>query len=203
MAAKRRMLLLLLIFLLTGVLAHAQANGGSTPRAPQIYGLGDQMIYIDGGMLVPLFYMDEGGNGFPTNLTLGAIASVGWNSFLSNTFSLGAELGGTFSFSPNGRTLVMIPLTGKVTYWLRFYPFEFPIYMGAGINFMKLSNYLYIGPILKPGIGAYYDITSKWAVGLNFVYWWVPEIYFGPNPPASQSRFGNFLEISASGVFHF
>ena len=203
MAAKKCVLLLPLVFLFSGVLAQAQAAGAQGGRAAQVYSLGDQMIYLDGGMLVPLFYMDESGNSFGTNLTLGATASIGWNAFLSNNFSLGAELGGTFSFSPNGRTLVMIPLTGKVTYWLRFYPFEFPIYLGTGINFMKLSNYLYIGPIVKPGVGVYYDITSKWAVGVNAVYWWVPELYFGPNPPASQSRFGNFLEISASGVFHF
>ena len=203
MSIGKRTLLLPFLLVLVGAFASAQTNPSPTPHATQVYSLGDQMVYIDGGLFIPLFFMDEGGNHYPTNLSLGGDASIGWNAFLSNNFSLGAELGGTFSFSPNNRSLIMIPLTGKVTYWLRFYPFEFPIYLGAGINFMKLSNYLYFGPILKPGFGAYYDITSKWSAGVDLVYWWVPEIYFGPNPPASQSRFGNFLQISAAIGFHF
>lgn len=161
------------------------------------------MFVMNAGLFIPLFYMDESFNGYRTNLSLGGTGSLQWSSYLNNNLSLGIELAGAFAFSPNGNTMFTIPITGTVTWTFRHYPFEFPIFVGVGVNFLSLTDQLFFGPILEPGAGAYWYIAPKWELGLRAVYWWVPEIYLGSNPPPSHSRFGNFLGISASAIYHF
>ncbi len=169
------------------------------------YGMGDQTFTINAGLFIPLFFQDMNWNVFPAkdHLSLGGTGSLEWNAFIKNNLKLGVEFGGMFAFSPNN-TLFMIPVTGKITYIFRkYYPFEFPVSFGAGVNFSKLSESFYFGAILKPEVSGLWNYNSEWAFGLNIAYWWVPEIYFGESPPAEQSRFGNFLVTSLSALYHF
>ncbi|HUZ18053.1 MAG TPA: hypothetical protein VMV68_06680 [Spirochaetia bacterium] len=213
-----RRFLVILVLLVAGLteLTFAQSSGGANaPTAPpsggsdsgknagaQVYALGDQAFLLNAGLAIPLFFQQETGAVAGTNLSLGGVGSLGWDAYLNEHLSLGIDLGGMFALSPNQNVLFMVPITGTVTWTFRHYPFEFPIFLGAGVNFTVLTDQLYFGPILKPGAGAYMYISSKWELGLRATYWWVPEIYFGGTTPASRSRFGNFLGISFSAIFH-
>jgi len=167
------------------------------------YVLGNQLLIINGGLFLPLFFQELGGTIHDTNLSLGGVGSIQWAAHLSNNMTLGLEGGGMFAFSPNNRSLFMLPITARYAYSLKAYPFEFPLSISGGINFTRLGHSFQILPIVKPGVSAYWNYSSEWAFGINFFYWWVPNVYTGPNPPKEESRLGNFLEISLSAMYHF
>ena len=166
------------------------------------YTMGDQMFFINGGLMVPLFFQSLSGEVAKTNLSLGGIGSLAWSAFLNNKLFLGAEIGGMFAVSPLKRVLIQVPITARLGYMFHRYPFDIPLLFGTGIIFTKLQEELYVGPVFKPGASFYWNITNEWAIGLNCVYWWVPQIYF-KEELKEYSRFGNFLEVSISGLFHF
>ena len=167
-----------------------------------VYSLGDQMFSINAGLFIPLFFQAKTGEISSTNLSLGGYGSLAWGAFVGNQFSLGAEFGGAFSMSPLGRVLIHIPITFNLSYFFRLYPFDIPIHLGAGVVFTKLQDELFVGPLLKPGFSFYWNITTEWAIGLRVNYWWVPQIYLQEDLK-DHSRFGNFLETSLSGLYHF
>lgn len=185
----------------------APATPGSGPPQggkTQLYGLGDQMFLINLGFLAPLFTQDPTtGAILDPQLSAGGAGSLEVDVYLNNNLNAGIEFGGAFTFDVNKQPLFLIPVTAKISWVFHVYPFDLPIFLGAGVNFMRLNNQLYVGPIVRPGAAGYWNITSKWSVGVRAEYWWVPEIYFGPTPPASRSRFGNFFTLSLSGLYHF
>ncbi len=180
-----------------------EAPEGTIPGEEFIptYDQGDQMFFFTGGLFVPLFFNFSDGTAVSAEnqLTLGGMGSLKWSAFLNGKMSLGVELAGTFAFTPNKYVHAVIPITAEFMYFFRKYPLEFPIGIGAGLAFNKLEDQLYFGPILKPGASIYWNITPQWALGFNLKYWWVPEFYFDERP----SAFGNFLEASISGLYHF
>ena len=171
----------------------------------ELYSLGDQTFAINAGIVTPLFFFDLNGNTSPgtENLKIGGAGSLEWGSFLNNELSLGVEVGGYFSFTRLGRGLVIVPISGKLTYFLRSYPFEFPLHIGVGGAFTKLEEDLYFGLIIKPGASAYWNFNTQWSFGLKAEYWMLPELYFGDSPPQNQSTFANFLETNLSIFYHF
>ncbi|MFQ3620638.1 MAG: hypothetical protein SNJ78_06810 [Spirochaetales bacterium] len=195
-------LLFLLLFLFLFPASVFSQEEEFSPFVPT-YILGNQVIIINAGLFVPLFFQSLSGNIEGTNLSLGGVGSIQWSTYLNNEMTLGIEGGGMFAFSPNGRTLFMLPVTARYAYILRAYPFEFPLSLAAGINFTRLSSMFQILPIVKPGVSVYWNYSLEWAFGVNFFYWWSPNLYQGPEPPQRQSRFGNFLEISLSALYHF
>ena len=189
------------IFFLGGILSLSAQNDDD--RFVPTYSLGNQMLMINAGMFIPLFFQSLSGNMESTNLSLGGVGSLQWSAYLNNDMTLGIEGGGMFAFSPNGRNLFMLPVTVRYAYILRAFPFEFPLSLAAGFNFTRLDSQFQILPIVKPGVSAYWNYSPEWAFGVNFIYWWTPNIYQGPSPPNNQSRFGNFLEITLSALYHF
>ena len=192
----------LAIFLVGAICGFAQESPGISPDP---YGLGDQIFSINAGMIVPLFIHSLDGTIEPalSHLSLGAAGSLQWGAFLNGNTTLGAELGGMFSFTILKRTLILLPITGLLSYTIRFYPFELAMNMSVGGTFIKLDSDLYFGPILKPGIALYWNYNAEWAFGIKAEYWWSAEIYFGTDPPSSESSFGNFLGITFSTLYHF
>ncbi len=169
-----------------------------------MYDLGDQIFTVRAGLFFPLFFMSTDFDVFSTNLSIGGVGALEWSTFINNRITLGGELSGMFSFSPNERVLYMIPLTFKVAYYFRKYPFEFPIYCGAGVNFSTIGDSFHADFILKPGASVLWNFNSEWAFGFNAVYWWIPQIYSGSGKvPADHTRFGNFLETTLSAMFRF
>ena len=107
-----------------------------------------------------------------------------------------------FYFFYNGRTFSMVPIVFKYTYILNFYPITVPLSVGAGFTFNRLDDLFQFTPILKPGASVFWNFNPEWSLGLNTIYWWNPEIHF-KEELKDQSRFGNYLEISLSVLYHF
>lgn len=170
-----------------------------------VYGIGDQTFSISAGTILPLFISGVDGTtvgGF-SKLSLGAAGSLRWTTFLNNEMALGVDLGGMFALTKLDRALIMLPLSGIFTYAVRFYPFEVLLQGSLGVNFLKLEDDLYIGPIVKPGASFYWNYSGEWSFGIQAEYWFVPEVYFGNSVPSVHSAFGNFLGITLRTLYHF
>ncbi|MCF7937637.1 MAG: hypothetical protein K9L68_03465 [Spirochaetales bacterium] len=201
-------LFIIILLIIPSIAVFAQEEDQKEPDLPMeqtgrpdMYALGDQMLSVNAGFFWPMFFRDNDWNFSETNLSIGGVGSLNWNSYLNNNFALGLELAGSFNFSPNMNTLLMVPFTAKASYYFRFYPFELPIHLGAGMNLTKYRDELYFGPIVKPGFSGYWYYSSEWAFGFNVTYWWVPQTY--GDHRADQSRYGSFLETSLSAMYHF
>ena len=167
------------------------------------YSLGDQLLRINLGLFVPLFFAGADGVA-PANLTLGGVGSIGWASYLSNEVTLGVEIGGSFSLTPNRRALFLVPIAAQASYIFRAYPFEFPVTAALGINFSRLGELLKVDPFLKAGGSFYWNYSTQWAFGANLYYWFIPQIYTaGSTPGPEATRLGNFLDITLSALYRF
>jgi len=199
----KKFLFIIIFSVLVAISGFAQITSKATFVEP--YSKGSQTFTMNGGLFIPLFFS------FPNlstqfvsakdHLSLGGTGSLEWASFISNRLSLGVELSGTFAFTTNMNTQVLIPLTAKISYLFPIGSFEIPVFFGAGIAANKVSDQVYFGPVFKPGVAAYWNMNLKWGFGVSTQYWIVPEIYFGDN--SSHTSFGNFLDISLSARYHF
>jgi len=169
------------------------------PVAVPQYSLGDQTFCINAGLFIPMFFMSWTPSVAPTQLSLGGMGSIQWQAYLAPQIRIGGELGALFALSPNTNFLFMADLTAKISYVFTVYPFEIPIYLGAGASLVRYQDSQTIDPLLKPGASFYWIFNSSWSFGLNVVYWW--DMQFSAVP--EQSRVGNFLEITLSALYHF
>lgn len=172
------------------------------------YDLGDQIFVINAGPIIPLFFDFYLGSGIIPALPdyyrfpVGLDGSIEWGSFITPSMLLGFEIEGMFLLSQIN-THAIIPVSGKFTYDIKAGIFDIPLSVNAGVCVNKLSNYIYFGPFLKAGIGLFWHFSPEWNFGLQADYWWVPEFYWGEEPPSSQSSFGNFLTVNLSALYHF
>ncbi|MEX2442257.1 MAG: hypothetical protein WD492_01535 [Alkalispirochaeta sp.] len=198
----------LLIGIVVPVFSQEEESVPETPDQPEeefipTYALGDQLLSLNLGMLFPLFYSGGADGIEDANLTLGGTGHLMWSSFLNNNLAVGGEFGGMFAFTPNRNTLFMIPLAARVSYFLRSYPFEFPLTLAAGINFSRFRENFKVDPIVIPGAGFYWNYNTEWAFGVDVRYWWIPQWYSGPEPPSEDTRYGNFLGTTLSVLYRF
>jgi len=111
-------------------------------------------------------------------------------------------LGWDFAFDPNYTLFMMVPIIGKISYLIDFYPWEIPLTFGAGMNVIKYSFDSTIDLLIKPGAGLLWSYNSSWQFGLNLNYWW--DMQF---TNASSTGLGfvgaNFLEVSLVAIYHF
>lgn len=195
--------IVLLVFLLFGAHISVYSQEVFVDPVPT-YTLGDQTLSINGGLFLPLFFQSLDFTIRGTNLWPGGVGSLVWKSYLNNNFTIGVEIGGMFAFSsPNfPNLLLMLPITAQGAYILRAYPFEFPIYLGMGLDIVRYLELTHFDFIMKPGFSAFWIYDSSWSFGLNVVYWWVLQPIFQENYQ-DRTRLGNFLEISLSALYHF
>jgi hypothetical protein len=198
-----RIAALLLIILLAGpAAAFAQEEQPAAPAAPpSAYSLGQQTFAISLGMFFPLFFMDFNGAGIPeTNLSLGGLGSLQWGIHLDNHWLVGAEVAGIFSKSLQEGIFYMLAITAKGEFIIRAFPFEFPVFLGAGMDIIKYGAQGHIDFMLKPGFSSLWKYNVNWGFGLNVVYWWVLQPW--PEHP-EMGRMGNFLEVSLTAQYSF
>jgi hypothetical protein len=203
--ARRRVLATVLCCAALGIVVPACVSAQEAqPQAPEVPALqptrtlGDQVFQISVGPMVPLFFQSLTGVA-PTGLTLGGAGSLQWNAYVSKDIRIGVEVGGMFAFSRRSNTLLMVPITAQAVYSLTAYPFEFPLSLGLGLNIVKYIDDVYVDAILKPGVGVFWQFDVTWSFGLNLIYWWVPHI----SSTSTDTRFGNFLEVSLSVLYNF
>lgn len=166
---------------------------------------GDTSFAINAGLVVPLFNLDMDANIQDPNISPGPYGSLQWAMYMNRSFKAGFEIGGFMGFSPNGNSMVMVPLTAMATYEWNFYPFTIPVHLGIGANIVRYKEFFNLDFLVKPGTGVYWNMENQWAFGLNLFYLWdiqraeFEESSSQPDP----SRFGNFMEISLSALYHF
>ncbi len=198
-------LLLFLVVFASG-LAVAQEEEEESPQviAFAAHTLGDQALGISAGLLIPLFFQEfQGGEYHGTNLSLGGVGSLQWSAYLSAYWRMGIEVAGAFAFSPNLKTLLILPLTLKVAYLINVSRFEIPISLGVGVSIIRYREWSHLDIIAKPGIGAYWRYDHNWSFGIN-MEWWLDFQYVDPAyQPVEQARIGNFLAITPSLIYNF
>ena len=172
-------------------------------REATIYGPGDFILGVDAGLFIPLFYTGGPDGIESANLSLGGAGHIHYGGYLNSNMTVGGEFGGSFSFSANDNTLYMLLIAGRYTYFLRSFPFEFPLSIAVGFNFSSFRENFKTDPAILPGVGFLWNLDSRWGFGFNVRYWWIPQIYQGPRPPAEDSRFGNFLSTTLSLAYRF
>jgi hypothetical protein len=165
-----------------------------------VYSLGQQTLSISAGLFVPLFLQSFDWEYAKTNLKLGAAGSLQWGIHLSNNWMTGLEVGGVLSKDINDASFFMLPITAKVGYIIHFFPFEFPIFVGTGLNIVKLEDVLNLTWIIKPGFSSIWKYNINWGFGLNVVYWWVPQFWSDDH---NKGRMGNFLELTLTAQYNF
>ena len=191
---KTAILLTLLLVLCAPLLPAQDEEAGSVA----IYSAGQVSLSLNAGMFIPLFLQSFQGDYSEPNLKLGGLGSLMVGMHLDNNWFLGAEVSGMFAKDIRENLMLMVPITLKGAYFFHFFPFEIPVYLGAGMNLMKLAEQRQIDFILKPGFSSYWKYSSAWAFGLNFVYW----LDFQPwKEDPDKARMGNFLEISLSAKY--
>lgn len=200
---KNRFLSILIAVVLACAVIPLAAQEKEKEPPPQ-YTLGDQTLSINAGLFVPLFFLNWQFGAAPTNLTVGGAGSLNWMSYVNSWLRIGIEVGGMFAFSPNGNTLLALPITAKASYVLSAYPFEIPFSLGVGMNVVKYIDQSTIDLILKPGVSGLWAYNASWSFGLNATYWW--SMQFSKLVDASglnTGRIGNFLELSLCALYHY
>lgn len=168
--------------------------------------LGDQFIAIDLGVGIPLgIYNPLDGSFTSENMSAGIAGSFNWAGFLDNRNALGVEVSGTVINTLNDDSHYLIPIGIKYHHFLRTFPFEFPLGISTGLYISRWKEFDALGWYLKPSVGFLWNFDPKWSLGINISYWWVPEFYADnvTIPPASHSRQGNYLEVSASLLYNY
>ena len=196
------LLVVLLFFYLPCSLALAQDQGEEqTEEQPfTVYTLGQQTLSLSAGLFIPLFFQSFDGDYSKTNLSLGGVLFLQWGIHLSNNWMIGAEGGGMISKSIQENRLYQLIFTAKGSYIIHFFPFEFPIFIGTGLDVVKYTDQVHLNWIIKPGFSSIWKYNANWGFGLNVVYWWVLQPWkYDPD----LGRMGNFLEITATAQYNF
>jgi len=199
---------LLFLYLPCGLVVAQDEEPGEEPAGREpftVYSLGQQTLSLSAALFVPLFFQSFDGSYSRTNLKLGGAGSLQWGIHLSNNWVVGLEVGGMFSKSTQDNTFYQLPITVKGSYIIHFFPFEFPIFIGTGMDVVKYTDQVHLNWIVKPGFSTIWKYNFNWGFGLNVVYWWVlqPWKHDYDLEPGDMGRMGNFLELTLTAQYNF
>ena len=194
------------------VIGHAVPQEESQPLT-DTYVLGDQMLALGASVVLPLFtYLpaDEvgGSNLTGTNLSPGGKLSLNWNAFVGPRLTVGAEVGGMFAIDQHGEPLLMVPVTARLGYQFSsdlfgLGQFDLPVFVNAGIGFMKLADLFSVNLVLRPGASVFYRYDRNWSFGGSVSVWLMFEPIWGTPTAGSGPGLATFLDISPQIVYHF
>jgi hypothetical protein len=206
-------IMLCLLFCLSALICFGQEGEDESkeekntpPPVPPSYILGSSNIVVRLGAFIPLFFNNlSTGEVVPANLWTGVKFGFQWQGYLSNEWSVGVELNGALSFSPNFNILWLLPIGAKGSYTIHMHPFEFPLSLTVGACLESFIDSSRIDFFLKPEIAAYWKIDATWGVGLSVGYLWIPQQASDDQESvqSGQSFIGNFLDISIALSFYF
>jgi len=173
---------------------------------------GDRALTIQLGPTFPLGFQSFNGSFASSNLigvnmwglAVGANLGIDLDFYLTDSFRLGGGLRGMAALGPNDYALFIVPITVRATWELKYYPFSFPVGLGAGFSFVNYQSQTTFSPTLAPTAGAYWNMSSSWSFGLDTTEWIVFQPYFsGGSVPASDSRIGYFTDLTIGAIYHF
>jgi hypothetical protein len=171
-----------------------------------LYTRGDQLFWINIGILIPLFVTDNKGDKMERNIKLGGAGSLAYSYFLNSHLYLGAELQGSFSVTKARKFMYMVPIAVKVGYQFLVSRFEFPLSVAIGgcSQTYDNTNNIY-SMFIKPQASAFFRFNPEWSFGLNVEWWVVPQITKDENKKRTPQydATGHFMEISLAARYHF
>ena len=157
--------------------------------AEPYYDAGSQMFSISVGTNVPLSlstFEEDGmktgfGPGFgegKANQTMGGFGSIDYEIFLNPYFSLGAEIGYQFNFTPSKRIATNVPIYLKMTVVpVQTGKLDIPISLGLGFDYLSFNSSSKFTLSSSLTIGLKYFITDEWGIGINSGITFTPELY--------------------------
>jgi hypothetical protein len=160
---------------------------------------GEQTIGISAGLQIPAFLLPKTGEG-ASNLKLGGSFGFSYQYFLYRGFALGGDLSASYNTTISGLSVFILPLGVTASYWWTKLPFEFQIFGEAGVYMMRENHQGIIDPMAKFGVGAYWRLSSGWAVGLRPTFWFIPELHYGEYK--SLTQYGGFVDAALTAVYH-
>lgn len=167
------------------------------------YNAGQGGVGLGAGVLFPLFFQSFTGDVFDTKLSIGGYVWFDWDIFLWKALSTGMEIAGTFTLTPNSRTLFMAPITAHLKYTFQAYPVEFPVSFALGINMSSVEDAFKADFIFKPKVGSSYRINQNWVLGLFTSYWFIVQSYDNTTLGSKYSMLGNFLDVTVGFSYVF
>ena len=189
----------------------APEQGPLTPQSrTNQRSLGDQAFTISAGVILPLFTVllnDNPATGNPAGVTdmnmkkIGGMGSLTYSFYLSANVKLGLQLAGTFNWDINDNLLYMIPISVKGSY--EFHPYSrltIPVHLALGINMTSWKEEFTVDTLIRPGFGVYFDWNIEWSFGMDFTYWFIPQL------SSKDERFdslANFMDINIGAEYHF
>ena len=209
----RKIIALLTVLLFVNIVwvGAQESDPEQSPFTPQEQmnqrSLGDKSFAISAGIFAPLpFYLLNGLAGYPegftdSQLSVGGMGSLAFSFYLSGNFKLGIQVSGSFARDINYNYLYLIPIMAKASW--EFHPWNrisIPIYLGLGMAMSSYKDIFVIDPIVRPGFGVYFDWNYEWSFGVDFSYWFVPQL--GSSDEAARS-IGQFMDISLTAEYHF
>lgn len=193
-------------------IGHAVPQQASQP-ASDTFVQGDQMLALGASLMLPVFtYLPaapvDGRNLTGTNLSPGGKLSLRWDAFLNPRLTIGAEVGGMFAIDRHGEPLLMVPVTARLSYLFTadlfgLGRFDLPIFVNAGIGFMKLADLFNVNVTLRPGASIYYRYDRNWSFGGSVSAWLMFEPIWGTPRSGSGAGLTTFIDISPQIVYHF
>ncbi len=170
---------------------------------------GDQSFAISAGVFIPLpVYLlhdwpETGYSKGPTKskLTAGGFGSLSYSFYITGNIKAGLQLGGSFTRDINKNFMYSIPIVLKGAYEFHlFNRISIPVFLGLGINMTSYEQNFLVDMMLRPGFGVYFDWTYEWSFGMDFSYWFVPQL----SPKfRNQRSIGNFMDITLGAEYHF
>lgn len=136
----------------------------------------------------------------PKNLSWGGTASLGYQRFLNETFTVGADVNFSYFKTKGGNIFYLVPFMARTTLQSTIGKFEFPISLSAGLALQSYLTMFYLGPVIKPEIGAYYRYSPDWSLGLTIGTTIIPQIYFNNR---SQNKTSTVIDAGLSVRYHF
>lgn len=189
-----------LLLLCPAIAAYAQEGSAPAAADGRSFEKGDQSISLAAGVIAPLFTFGGDSTTTETKLYAGASFSLGYQYFIAHGLAIGGTIGSSFNGTFGGRTLVVVPLTFRLAYWWSVGVFELAPIMEVGAYLSRVSGTGMIGPFAKAGGAASWRLNNDWSLGVQFFYWFIPEIHTGEY--ADLTRFGNYLEASVFASYH-
>jgi len=202
--------LLIALFLLFTGAASAQEESPFTPQnAVNQRFQGDQTFSIAAGAIIPLFTVllhdidisEKKAGITKTQLTIGGVGYLTYGIYLFPNIKLGLQLGGTFKWDINRNLLYMVPLVLRSSYEFRpLSRMTIPLHLGLGISMTTWKEEFEVDFLLKPGFGVYFDWSAEWSFGIDFHYWFVPQL---SSKDRQYDSIANFTDISLVAEYHF
>ena len=168
------------------------------------YEKGDTLFTFDAGIVCPVFLKFTNNDDFDflagaddMHSTIGGVAGISYQSYISRYWALGAELDYAFVNSKSGLNFAQIPISAKLTYTpVQTGKFDLNLNANLGIAFLKYNGNTTLSPVFAQiSINPVYYFGSSWGLGLECGIWADAELYF-TEPKKADNCIASFAPVT-------